>query len=156
MRKIKVFALLVVLMLMFTAVGFAEDSDLNLFEPGLTMVLELDDAAAAMEDPEMAALVTVCMALDLVVEDIDSPNLAAGSYIGRSEDILCFFFHVEGQDLVVVYDPSATQAAYMYFDTCTDDEIATILAGVCPDGFIKNDEETVFGIINALQEGLAN
>lgn len=155
MRKLKVFSLLVVLILTFSAAAFAEDDDVATFECELTNALEMSDATEAMESTETCAMVTVCMALDLALKDIAMPSLSSSTYIGVSDGTLCFYFHSDEQDIIVAYIPEIGEASYMLMDSVSDDAVELAFDELCPDGYVKNDVETLYNILDALQSLLA-
>ena len=159
MRKIRMLAALIALVMMLSSVSFAwaEDDEVKMFEPTLVNMLEIGSAEEAMKTKDTRATISVALAVDLLLEDIADVEITSTSYIGRSENDLYFYFHLQEQDLIVVYSPTINAAAYIFVESVMPDSaVEGAMENSCPDGFYQNDSDAVMDVLMMLLDALSD
>ena len=149
MRKVRMLAVLIALVMMLSSVSFAwaEDVEVLFFEPTLANMVELENAAEAMENTGTRAAISVFMAVDLLLEDIADVRIGGSSYIGRADELLYIYFHLADQDILVLYTPTNGQAGYMFLDTMPDSVVERAMEECCPDGYFLNDSDAMQDVL---------
>lgn len=140
----------------FAMAGVAEgESSSTQFAVDFANALDMS-ADDCMRTAETRALTTICLALDLMTEDESlMPDLDASSFIGKEGEDIYFHAHTEGDDVVVIYRPSAQIAVYSLMDPVSDYIIRAGLEEICTDGFYENDKEAIGDVLQQLNDALS-
>lgn len=155
MRMLKKLSLVLALMLVFCATGVAEnDLESINFKPDILNSLELD-ATGMMVSPQMRALFTILLALDIPDSTNFDVDLSQSSYVGRDGDVIYFYLHGESEDAVISYSPFLELAIYVGVPLNTPDSVVEEqLDPRCPDGWYKNDINDIYNILLELNSAI--
>ena len=141
---------------MICCAGLAEEESKAIsFTPTMTNLVKTQ-AKEWMASDDMRAMATVLLVVDLITA-LDSSDglmtaLTQATYIGKEGLDLIIYLHSGENDILILYRPVTGEAYYSLFDVATDEAIEFVMEKYCTDGYYKNDIESIFTVVQGLQE----
>lgn len=130
-------------------------SDEVYFDADIMNALD-QDAESWFTNAETRAMGTILLALDFSLTiGNDSPlfpDMSEPTYIGRDGDYLVVYVHTSGNDVILLYDTSTGEAAYMETSGLSSAVIEDMLNEVCEDGYYENDITTMLTVAQELSD----
>ena len=138
-----------------------EESRVASFTPTMTNLMK-KQAKEWMSTDDTRAMATVLLVVDLITA-LDSSDglissdglmsaLTQATYIGKEGLDLIVYLHAGENDILILYRPVTGEAGYSLFDVAKDEAVQMVLDLYCTDGYYKNDYESVYAVLQGLQD----
>ena len=155
-KRISLVLVFVLTLSMVYCAGLAEsEKEAKPFTPTVTNLVK-NQAKEWMASDDTRAMVTVLLIVDLTTEidsnDLLTNSLTKASYIGKQGLDLVVYVHGVENDMLILYRPVTGDAYYMMLDVSKDEAVEIVMNMYCTDGFYKNDLESIYTVVQQLQE----